>query len=261
MNDKLSFLKPGEVLNDLLGLSSFSIIQHPEKFNFSLDSTLISNFVTLNKNIKNIIDLGTGNAPIPLFLSLRTTAKIDAIEIQEESYDIACRNIIINNLESQISVKNADLKGIHKLLPHKYDLVITNPPFFKYTENSNINKNAYLTIARHEVLATLENIICESSKLLKYGGTFAMVHRPDRLEEIFFLLDKYKLSPKRLRFVYPKPGKEANTILIEAKNTTSKGGLRILPPLYIYENGVYTSEVAKMFDNNNDIPLILKPKK
>ncbi len=255
---KKIYLKEGEVLNDLLGYENFHIIQHPKKFGFSLDSVLLSQFVTIRKNFKKIIDLGTGNGSIPLFLSFRTAANIDGVEIQSDVADIASRNISMNNLEEQINIINDDIKSYSKLNNIKYDLIVSNPPFFKVSEASNLNNNDCLTIARHEVLLNLEELISSVSKLLKYGGTFAMVHRPDRLEEIFTLLHKYKLTPKRLRFVYPKKDKEANTILIEAKNTLPAGGLRILPPLYIYENDKYTPEVAKYFKNRNDKPLILK---
>jgi tRNA1(Val) A37 N6-methylase TrmN6 len=241
-------LKENEVLNDLLGYDGLKIIQRPDMFNFSLDSTLLANFVTITKRVTKIIDLGTGNAPIPMFLSLRTQASITGIEIQDESYDLASRNIAINGLEDQIKIVHQDLKEINKVVGYQsFDVVTCNPPFFKVNEVSHLNKNDFLTIARHEVLATLDDVVKEASLLLKHGGNFAMVHRPDRLIEIIETLRKYRLEPKRLRFVYPKPGKEANTILIEAKKG-NPGGLKILEPLYVYhEDGTYTEEILKMF--------------
>lgn len=258
MCNKDSYLKPGEVLNDLLGFSNLSIIQHPDKFNFSLDSTLLANFATINKNTKRIIDLGTGNAPLPLFLSLRTTAHIDAVEIQDELYDIAMRNIEMNGLQSQVNIIHSDLKKIHKKLKNKYDLVICNPPFFKYTPTSNINKNDHLTIARHEVLATLDDVVCEASKLLKFGGIFTMVHRPDRLEDIFAALSKYKLSPKRMQLIYPRANKEANMVLIEAKNNLTTCGLKVLPPLVVFSGNEYSNSIKNLFGNSNKKPLIFQ---
>ncbi len=241
-------LKDNEVLNDLLGYDNLKIIQRPDMFNFSLDSTLLANFVTINKNVKKLVDLGTGNGPIPLFLSLRTKAKIYGVEIQEVSFDMAKRNVAINNLSSQIEIIHADLKDIHKSIGHHaFDVVTCNPPYFKITNEANINKNEYLTIARHEVFATLEDVVKEASLLLKHGGYFAMVHRPDRLLDILEVMRAYKVEPKRLRLVYPKPNKECNTILIEGRKS-NQGGLRILPPLYVYtEKGEYTEEIRKMF--------------
>ena len=190
-------LKENEVLNDLLGYDGLKIIQRHDMFNFSLDSTLLANFVTIRKNVKKIIDLGTGNAPIPLFLSIRTKAKIIGVEIQEISYDLAVRNVVINNLTNQIEIIHEDLKNIHKLLGHHaFDVVTCNPPYFKVTNDANVNKNDYITIARHEIFVTLEDVIKEASILLKHGGYFALVHRPDRLIDIFVLLRKYQLEPK-----------------------------------------------------------------
>lgn len=241
-------LNENEVINDLLGYDGLKIIQRPDMFNFSLDSTLLANFVTINKNTDKIVDLGTGNGPIPLFLSIRTKAKIIGIEIQKDAFELAKRNVKINNLEQQIEIINADLKNIYqKIGHHTFNLVTSNPPYFKVTNEANVNKNDYLTIARHEILVTLEDVIKEASLLLKHGGYFTMVHRPDRLLDILGLLRDYKLEPKRLRLVYPKPNKECNTILIEARKS-NQGGLRILPPLYVYdESNNYTETIRKMF--------------
>ncbi|HEY8365343.1 MAG TPA: tRNA1(Val) (adenine(37)-N6)-methyltransferase [Haloplasmataceae bacterium] len=241
-------LKDNEVLNDLLGYDNMKIIQRPDMFNFSLDSTLLANFVRINKNVRKIVDLGTGNAPIPLFLSLRTKASIIGVEIQKEVYEIAKRNVEINNLTSQIEIINDDLKNIYQKIGHQsFDIVTCNPPYFKVTNQANVNKNDYLTIARHEVMVTLEDVIKEASLLLKHGGYFAMVHRPERLLDILELMRKLQIEPKRLRLVYPKQHKECNTILIEGRKS-NQGGLRILPPLYIYtNNNEYTDEVKNMF--------------
>lgn len=243
-------LKENEVINDLLGYDGLKIIQSPEMFNFSLDSTLLANFVSINKNVKNLVDLGTGNAPVPMFLSLRTNAKIIGVEIQEEVYNLAKRNIKLNNLENQISIIHGDMKNIHQEIGYNnYDVVVCNPPFFKLNKDSNINKNDYLTIARHEVKVTLKEMVAEAGTLLNNRGTFAMVHRPDRLVEILEVMQANKIYPKRLRFVYPRFNKEANTILIEGKKS-NPGGLRILPPLFIYKDeksNEYTEEVRNMF--------------
>ena len=115
--DKEKFLKENEVLNDLLGYDGLKIIQNPEMFNFSLDSTLLGDYATLNKNAKSIVDLCTGNAPVPLFLSLRSkNAHITGVEIQEMSYDLATRNVAVNGLEDRITIVQGDLKGIHEKL-------------------------------------------------------------------------------------------------------------------------------------------------
>ena len=103
-----------EVINDLLGYDGLKIIQNPEMFHFSLDSSLLGDFVTINPQDKRILDIGTGNGPIPLFLSLRTNALIDGIEIQGKLSDLAARSVKLNNLEHQINIIHDDVRGYHK---------------------------------------------------------------------------------------------------------------------------------------------------
>ena len=241
-----------EVINELLGVPGIKIYQDYEMFNFSLDSILLANFVSIKKNDKMIVDLGTGNAPIPLYMSLNTDADIYGFEIQKKSYDLALKSVKINNKEGQIHIINDDIKNASKLLgAYKADVVVTNPPFFKYIEcKSNINKNDEKTIARHEVLITLDELLCEASMLLKNGGTFAMVHRPDRLLDILNACQKYRLEPKRLRFVYPKENAKCNHILIECRKDGQPGGLMVLPPLIIHTNdNKHTAEVLRIYNN------------
>lgn len=244
-----------EVINELLGYPYLKIYQDPERFNFSVDSMIVAAFATIKYTTKNIIDLGTGNAPIPLFLTLRTKAHIDAVEIQEGSYNLARKSISINKLEDRISLYLDDVRGISKKLGfQKYDLVISNPPFFKYQESSNINKNDFKTIARHEVMLDLDSLCKEVVQLLNNGGTFTMVHRPDRLTDIISTLRSHGLEPKRIRFVYPKPGCEANHVLIESKRSTSEGGLKVLPPLVVHnEDGSYSSEILEIYNQRDEV--------
>ena len=244
-------LKDGEVLNDLLGYDGLKIIQEPGRFNFSLDSTLLAHFVKVNKGSKRFVDLCTGNAPVPLMLSLRTEGEIVGVEVQEDSFDQARRSVLVNDLDERIRVIHADLLGIHERIGKgAYDVVTCNPPYFKVGKDSNLNGNDALSIARHEVLVTLEDIVLEASLLLRPGGHFAMVHRPDRLVEIVELFKKYGLEPKRLRFVYPRIYKESNCILIEGVLGGNPGGLRLEAPLVVYEGAGnnYSAEVLEIFN-------------
>lgn len=237
-------------IHELLGYKNIKIIQDTEMFSFSVDSMLLADFIKTSYNTKNIIDLCSGNAPIPLFLTLKTKALITGIEIQKEVYDLAVESVKLNNFENQITIINDDLKEIHKKIgANKFDIVSCNPPYFKYIESSNVNKNDYLTIARHEVKATLEDIIIESKKLLVDGGYLYMVHRCDRFSEICEVFTKNCLQIKTLRFVYSKlNSKEALFVLIEARKNRNPG-TKILPPLYIYnESNEYTDEVKEIFN-------------
>jgi len=224
------------------------IMQDTDMFNFSLDSVLLPNFVTINKNIQNILDIGCGNAPIPLILTKKTKANIMGVEIQEKVFDLAIKSVKINNLENQIKIVNGDIKKISKELEtESFDVITCNPPFFKVNENSNMNDSEYKKIARHEITLNLEDIIMISKKLLKNNGVLGIVHRPERLVEIIELMKKHNIEPKKMRLVYPKKDKEANILLIEGTKN-GKPGLKILPPLYSHdEDGSYTIEVQKYF--------------
>jgi tRNA1(Val) A37 N6-methylase TrmN6 len=236
-----------EVIHDLLGYDGLKIIQRPDMFNFSLDSTLLAHFVTPLAKTKKIMDLGTGNAPIPLFLSLKTKAQIVGVEIQEQVFDLAKRSVKLNDLEDQITIVNKDIKGISKDYNNaEFDIVTCNPPFFKYKESSHINQSDHKTIARHEVLVTLEDIIIEAKRLLKTKGSFCMVHRTERIEEIIYLLNKHKFTIKRLQFVYPKKGTPSYTVLIDASNNGNPG-LTLLEPMYVHEGDSYSDEVLEIF--------------
>lgn len=229
---------------------NLKIVQRADYFNFSIDSLLVSEFTKITKNTKNILDLGTGNAAIPLFLSKKTSAKIYGIEIQKVSYELAIKNININNLNEQIYIIYDNMKNyLSHFRKNSFDLVVSNPPFFKLDGNlSSLNDLKQLSIARHELEITLEELVKIAYDALKDRGYFYLVHRADRLSEILQILTKNKLETKRIRFCYTTAKKNAKIILIEAiKN--GKSGLNILPPLIINkENGEYTKEVLKMFE-------------
>lgn len=239
-----------EIVNDLLGYDGLKIIQRPDIFNFSLDSTLLADFVTIKQADKKIIDLGCGNGPIPLFLSLRTKAHIYGVEIQPLIFDLAKRNVELNKLENQITIINGDMKDIHKILGvSSFDIVTCNPPYFIYNEDSLINKNDYLTIARHELTIDLEGVLKTANRLLKEGGTFAMVHRTGRLLDVLTAFRNNFIEPKKIRFVYPKINDSSLVLLIEGKKSKKQGDLKILPPLYIYdESNKYSKEVLAIFN-------------
>lgn len=238
-----------EVLNDLVGYKNLKIYQNTDWFSFSLDSVLLPNFVTLNKNIETVMDLGCGNAPIPLILTTKTDAKIIGVEIQKDSYELARKSVLYNHLGDKVKLLNIDMKELESIYSSdSIDVITCNPPYFKYLETSNLNDDEHKVIARHEKMITLEEIVKLSRYLLKNNGILAMVHRTDRLIEIISLFEKYGLAVKKLRFVYPKVNTESNMVLIEGRKN-GKVGLKLLPPLYAHnEDGSYTSEVLKMFE-------------
>ncbi|WP_251554296.1 tRNA1(Val) (adenine(37)-N6)-methyltransferase [Neobacillus muris] len=239
-------LKEDERLDYLLA-ENLRIIQSPSVFAFSLDAVLLAKFVYVPIQRGNLIDLCSGNGVIPLFLSARTKGTIVGVEIQERLFDMAVRSIEYNSLQDRLKMVHGDIKEMPKQLGYgKFDVVTCNPPYFTTPPEGTKNPNEHLAIARHEILCTLEDAIKASSDLAKQGGKVAFVHRPGRLLDIITLMRKYRLEPKRVQFVYPKKGKEANALLVEAIKDGSPD-LKILPPLVVYEdNDEYTKEIREI---------------
>ena len=220
-----------------------------KKGSFSLDSVLLPNFVTLNKNIKNVLDIGSGNAAIPLILTTKTDANITGIEIQEESYKLGKKSIEYNHLEDRINFINDDIKEYYKNIESdSFDTITCNPPYFKVNDKSRFNDSDYKTIAKHEVHLNLEDLFKIAKKLLKNNGNIAIVHRPERLIDIIEEMRKNNIEPKKVQFIHPGKDKESNILLIEGiKN--GKPGLKILKPIYSHlDNGEYTDEIKEFFE-------------
>ena len=236
-----------KVKNYLLGYKNLYIYQDNEMFNFSLDSVLLPNFVTLNKKITKIMDIGCGNAPIPLILSTKTDAKIIGVEIQKDVAALALESVELNKLQDKIEIINGDIKEVYKNYDtDTFDVITCNPPFFK--NSKNLNDSNYKTLARHEVSLSLEDIIVISKKLLKNNGALGIVHRPERLIEIIEIMRKNNIEPKRIQYVYPNGYKEANILLIEGRKN-GRPGLKVLEPIFAHkENGDYTDQVKKFFE-------------
>ncbi|MGJ8729550.1 tRNA1(Val) (adenine(37)-N6)-methyltransferase [Listeria aquatica] len=239
-------LKGDERLDYLLA-ENMRIIQSPTVFSFSLDAVLLAHFTYLPVRKGSIVDLCSGNGIIPLLLSKHTEAPITAVEIQPRLADMARRSVAYNKLEDQITVLEADIRNTAPALQkEKHSLVTCNPPYFASLETSKFNENEHFRIARHEVMCTLEDAVRVSSELLKQGGKASFVHRPERLLELTQLMQKYRLEPKRIQFVHPLEGRDANMVLVEGTKD-AKPGVRYLPPIVVHqEDGEYTAEVKEI---------------
>ena len=235
-----------KVINDLLDFNK-KIVQDTDYFNFSLDSVLLVNFCNIRKDYK-IIDICSGNCPIPLMLENKVNNKIYAVEIQKEIYELGKESIKINNLEDKIELLNMDAKELtNEFETDTFDLITCNPPYFKLEDKSIKNDNDIKSNARHELLITLEDIFKISRKLLKNNGKLVMVHRTERLNEIIELSKKNNLEIKRLQFIYPRINEESNMIIIEA-HKNGKPGLKVLPPIIVHDQeGNYNKEINEMF--------------
>ena len=233
---------------NLLGYEGLKIITDPSILNFSTDSTILADFVNIKLKDKNIIDLGTGTGYIPLFLTLKTKAHIYGIEIQKDIYELFVDSVKINELENQITPINDDMKNIKKhFQPSTFDIVVTNPPYFK---NNNQSNNDHKMIAKHEIKITFEEIASIAKYLLKDGGTFSFIHIPSRLFELIEILRQNNLEPCKIRYIYPKTtSDEANLILIEAKKNGKRNQLKILKPLYVLDNNnESTNEMKEIYN-------------
>lgn len=246
MMTKGSYLKPGERLDELQR-NGYHIIQNPEKFCFGMDAVLLSGFAKVKPG-ERAIDLGTGTGIIPILLEAKTKGSdFTGLEIQPESADMARRSVLLNGLGSKVHIVEGDIKTASEQFgAATFEVVTSNPPYMT-ASHGLINDGEAKTIARHEVLCSLEDVIRESSRLLKPGGRLYMVHRPFRLGEIISLMVQYKVEPKRMKLVYPYVDKEPNMVLIEGLRG-GKPRMTVEKPLIVYkEPGVYTDEIYEIY--------------
>lgn len=236
------------VKNNLLNYKNAYIFQDTEYFKMSLDSLLLSKFVTINLRDKKILDLATGNAPIPMLLTYRTKAKIYGVEIQKAMYNLGRISINENNMKEQISLINDDINNLANVFePDTFDIITCNPPYFKTNNALFENDNKIKSMARHEKTLSLEDVFKISRYLLKNNGKLAMIHRSERFMEILLLMKKYNFEPKKIRFVYPNKEKDSDLVLIEC-TLNGKSGVKVMKPLYVYDKkNVYSKEVEDMF--------------
>lgn len=232
---------------DDLQYKGLKIIQNTEGFCFGVDSVLLTEFARDMKKNKTIVDLGTGTGIIGILLSKKVKAsKIIGVEIQKDVANMAKKSVELNNLQNIMQILNEDVKKL-SLEKNSFDYVVTNPPY-KKKGTGIINREDKQIISRHETTVNLEEWIKVASQLLKDNGAIYMVHRPERLNEIIENLRKYRLEPKRIRFVYPKINKNSNLVLIKAVKYANSF-LKVEKPLIIYnEDGTYTDEILKIYE-------------
>lgn len=242
----MSNLLPGERIDELQR-NGYRIIQNPERFCFGMDAVLLSGFAWAKKQ-ERCLDLGCGNGIIPILMEAKTEGKhFTGLEIQPESADMARRSVALNGLQDRIDIVEGDIKDASKIFrASSFHVVTTNPPYMT-AQHGLTNLYEAKTIARHEVLCNLEDIIRESARLLMPGGRFYMVHRPFRLAEIISLMVQYRMEPKRMRLVYPYVDREPNMVLIEGLRG-GKSRMTVEKPLIVYkEPGKYTDEIYDVY--------------
>ena len=232
---------------DDLHRNGYMIIQDPKRFCFGIDAVILSGFAEVKKG-ERVIDLCTGTGVIPILLEAKTEGgHFTVLEIQPESAEMAVRSVLLNNLQDKVTIDQGDVKNTEALYrASSFDVVTVNPP---YMNDGGGLKNGFSpkTIARHEVLCSLEDVISASARLLAPQGRLYMVHRPHRMTDIMVTLRKYRLEPKRLRFVHSFADREPVMVLIEAVSN-GRPMVKVMPPLVVYKDDrSYTDEIMKIY--------------
>lgn len=212
-----------------------SLIQKKDGLTFGTDAFLLAAFIRPQKRAL-AVELGTGTGIISLLLAAKERfEKIWALEVQEEFATLAARNVLLNRMETRVLVRHADLRefGVEEI-DREVDVVFSNPPYMR-TDSGKRNESDGKYIARHEVCGNIGDFCVAAARLLKYGGRFYCVYRPDRLSELMEALRKHHLEPKQMVFVHADSESEPSMVLLSA----TKGGapsLRILPPLMLHDS-------------------------
>ncbi len=241
-------LKENERIDDL-EYKGLKIIQNKEGFCFGIDSILLSDFAKQIKKGAKVLDLGTGTGIIATLLCGKTElSEIIGIEVQKEVAEMANRSIELNHLEDKFKIIQDNITNLNMHFEkNTFDAIVTNPPYKKEATGVQ-NDDTKKLISRHEIKANLEDFIKISKDMLKDKGEFYIVYRPERLVDLLSLMRKYKIEPKKIRYVYSNIHSVSKLVLVQGiKN--ARPFLKLEPNLYIYdENGNYTEEILKIYN-------------
>lgn len=241
-------MKEYERIDDL-HRNGYKIIQNTKGFCFGMDAVLLSGFAKIKKG-ENTLDMCTGTGIIPILLEAKTQGEhFSAIEIQEDVADMARRSVKLNRLENKIDIITGDIKECTKYFTASYfDVITCNPPYM-VPGKGYTSENTPKAVSRHEILCSIDDVFSSAGKMLKYGGRMYIIHRSERMTDIFVSARKHNMEPKTLRLVYPYTDKSCELILMELTKG-GKPGLKVLPPLIVYKtDGSYTDEVYDIYYN------------
>ena len=241
----LERLHDGERIDDLL-IGQLKVIQSETEFCFSLDAVLLAHFVTVRQGAI-AVDLGTGTGVIAFLLTQRGAGHVTGLELSQSMSAMAKRSVILNKLEDKVEIIQGNLCNVKELLPvGQYDLVVSNPPY-RPVGGGYISPNDRVAMAKHEVTATLQDVVNGARHLVKTRGRFAMVHLPERMAEILVAMSQAGIEPKRLQLVHSTLDKKPKMLLVEGIRG-GKPGLEVLPPLVVYQgDGSYSTEIQKYY--------------
>ena len=234
---------------------SLKLIQKTDGLTFGTDALLLAGYV--NGKYKSGLEIGGGTGIISMLLLTRSKAeRITAVEVQEEFSSLIERNARLNGLSDRLLAVVSDIRDYKA--NEEYDLIFTNPPYMK-TSSGRANELDKKNIARHEVFGNIDDFAMAAKRLLKFGGTFAVVYRPDRLTDLIYALRSAKLEPKRATFVHADTESESSMVLVEAK-AGGKSGMILTRPLIIYKDKLHSeySDDMKYIMDNGSFPAYYK---
>lgn len=246
MKNELINIKNDESIDDLQ-LNGLKLIQKSKAFRFGIDAVLLSHFTKVKRK-QTVIDLCTGTGIVPILLYGKyQPQKIVGIEIQEEMAEMASRSVLLNSIENKVQIINKDLKDIEYLRDlGRFDVLTVNPPY-KLNSSGIVNPSDEMAIARHEIMCNIEDVIIAARTVLKDNGRMFMVHRPERLIDIFTVMRKYKIEPKRAQMIHPNTKKPPNIVLVEGQRD---GGsfLKWEKPLFVYnDDGQFSEDINQIY--------------
>lgn len=242
-------LNENERINEIN--ESLRLIENKDSLTFGTDAYLLSAF--LPGKGKKGVELGCGSGVISLLALSRKKAKcVYGIEVQSDIADIAVRNGELNGFDNSFFVLCKDLREVRSEdIGGEADFVFSNPPYMK-ADSGKLNENTQKNISRHEIFGTINDFCACAKQLLKHGGDFYLVYRPDRLPDLIYALKSNNLEPKRLTFIHSNTHTPPSLLLISAK-LGGKSGLVIDKPIYVYRDGTteYTDEFARIYESCN----------
>ncbi len=213
---------------------------------YNSDTHFLHNFILKNlekyKNVKGeLLDIGSGSGILGLLTSRdKKNLNLHQCEIQKSFINLSCINARINKISAfMYEGKYQDI-----VFDKKFDICVSNPPF--YHNNVIKSENESLRIARYNDSLSLEDFISKTAKILNNKGKFFFCYDVKQINDIIFLLRKYKFNIECLQFVHPKKDKDASLILVYARRD-SKSLNRVLPALVVFEENEFTQEVQDIY--------------
>ncbi|OPX35869.1 MAG: hypothetical protein B1H12_08300 [Desulfobacteraceae bacterium 4484_190.2] len=220
-------VRPGELIDHFMD-GRLKLIQSKDGYRFSIDAILLAEFVTIRQG-DVVIDLGTGCGVIPLILLLtKLVGYAFGLEIQEELAAQAARNVLLNGFDDKMRVVLGDIKK-PPIAEESADVVICNPPY-RQVKSGRINPDPRRAIARHEIMASIDDILRAARNILRKKGRLAVIYSSVRLADILVRMRRFNLEPKKIQIIYPDLNSGAKLALVEAI-LGGRPGLKISPPI------------------------------